>query len=286
MIEDLKGMKETIAYGSSQFRLMKNQETEDYPPHWHTSIEIIMPLENGYQAVIGNECYTLNPLDLLFINSGEIHSLQAPATGKRLIFQAPLSLFYSIPGMGSALLLLPEAVCLTPASCPELFQEVSAKFKEIIREAEKSNYLADALVSSAVIQIVLLLVRHNFEHTPRFTDVSFSSRREYMEKFTTVCQYIDTSFRENLTLEQAAEIAGFSKYHFSRLFKEFTGITFQEYLTRQRIRHAEELLTDSKISITDIALASGFSSVSNFNRSFQMYNHCSPSQFRKKLMHV
>ena len=47
MIEDLKGMKETIAYGSSQFRLMKNQETEDYPPHWHTSIEIIMPLENG-----------------------------------------------------------------------------------------------------------------------------------------------------------------------------------------------------------------------------------------------
>ena len=96
MIEDLKGMKETIAYGSSQFRLMKNQETEDYPPHWHTSIEIIMPLENGYQAVIGNECYTLNPLDLLFINSGEIHSLQAPATGKRLIFQAPLSLFYSI----------------------------------------------------------------------------------------------------------------------------------------------------------------------------------------------
>ena len=93
MIEDLKGMKETIAYGSSQFRLMKNQETEDYPPHWHTSIEIIMPLENGYQAVIGNECYKLNPLDLLFINSGEIHSLQAPATGKRLIFQAPLSLF-------------------------------------------------------------------------------------------------------------------------------------------------------------------------------------------------
>lgn len=166
MIEDLKGMKETIAYDSSQFRLMKNQETEDYPPHWHTSIEIIMPLENGYQAVIGNECYKLNPLDLLFINSGEIHSLQAPATGKRLIFQAPLSLFYSIPGMGSALLLLPEAVCLTPASCPELFQEVSAKFKEIIREAEKSNYLADAWVSSAVIQIVLLLVRHNFEHTP------------------------------------------------------------------------------------------------------------------------
>lgn len=145
--------------------------------------------------------------------------------------------------MGSALLLLPEAVCLTPASCPELFQEVSAKFKEIIREAEKSNYLADAWVSSAVIQIVLLLVRHNFEHTPRFTDVSFSSRREYMEKFTTVCQYIDTSFRENLTLEQAAEIAGFSKYHFSRLFKEFTGITFQEYPAATAQRAAADMAT-------------------------------------------
>lgn len=286
MIEDLKGMKETIAYGSSQFRLYRNQEAEDYPPHWHTSIEMIMPVENSYQAVVGKECYTLQPGELLFINSGEIHALQAPATGRRLIFQAPLSLFYSIPSMGSALLLLPEAVFLTPDSSPALYQEVSAKFMELIREAEKGNYLADAWVSSAVIQIVLLLARHNFEHTPRFTNVSFSSRREYMEKFTTVCQFIDASFRENLTLEQAAEIAGFSKFHFSRLFKEFTGVTFQEYLTRRRIRQAEELLTDSNISITDIALASGFSSVSNFNRSFRICNHCSPSQFRKKLIHI
>ena len=55
MIEDLKGMKETIAYGSSQFRLMKNQETEDKPPHCHTSIEIRIHLENGNQAVKGHE---------------------------------------------------------------------------------------------------------------------------------------------------------------------------------------------------------------------------------------
>ena len=79
MIEDLKGMKETIAYGSSQFRLMKNQETEDYPPHWHTSIEIIMPLENGYQAVIGNECYTLNPLICYLSTVGKfIHCRRLP----------------------------------------------------------------------------------------------------------------------------------------------------------------------------------------------------------------
>lgn len=282
MIKYLEGMKETIAYGSSVFRLMLNREAEDYPPHWHTGIEIIMPLENGYQAIVGSKCYSLNPGDLLFINSGEIHSLKAPSSGSRVIFQAPLSLFYASPGMGSALLLLPESVCLTPISSPELFTEVSAKFKEISWEAGENSFLADAWISSTVIQIVLLLVRHNFEHSPRFTDVSSSSRREYMEKFTTVCQFIHTSFRENLTLEKAAAVAGFSKYHFSRLFKEFTGVTFQEYLTRQRILHAEELLTNSKLSITDIALASGFSSVSNFNRSFKLCNHCSPSQFRKK----
>ena len=133
MIEDLKGMKETIAYGSSQFRLMKNQETEDYPPHWHTSIEIIMPLENGYQAVIGNECYTLNPLDLLFINSGEIHSLQAPATGKRLIFQAPLSLFYSIPGMGSALFALRRLpVRNSFRKCLQNSRKSSGRLKKVI----------------------------------------------------------------------------------------------------------------------------------------------------------
>ena len=113
-----------------------------------------------------------------------------------------------------------------------------------------------------------------------FEDIGQDSRMQKAKEF------IHLNYDKKITIDDMAKNAYISKYHFSRLFKEFTGITFQEYLTRQRIRHAEELLTDSKISITDIALASGFSSVSNFNRSFQMYNHCSPSQFRKKLMHV
>lgn len=131
--------------------------------------------------------------------------------------------------MGSALLLLPEAVCLTPASCPELLQEVSAKFKEIIREAEKSNYLADTWVSSAVIQIVLLLVRHNFETYSSIYRCILFPPAENTWKNSQRSVSISIPFRENLTLEQAAEIAGFSKYHFSRLFKESHGITFQEY---------------------------------------------------------
>lgn len=286
MIKDLDGMKETIAYGSSLFRLMLNQEAENYPPHWHTGIEIIMPLENSYEAEVGNTRYSLAENDLLFINSGEIHSLKAPETGCRLIFQVSPSVFYMTPGMGSSLLLLPEAVWVNPSVSPELLAETSAKFKEIVREVQSNGLLAEAWVCASVIQLVLLLVRHSFSRSPRFTNVSPTSRREYMEKFTMVCQFIQTSFQENLTLDQAAAVAGFSKYHFSRLFKEFTGSTFQEYLTRQRLRHAEELLADSSISVTDIAMASGFSSVSNFNRSFRMYNHCSPSQFRKKQQNV
>ncbi len=77
-----------------------------------------------------------------------------------------------------------------------------------------------------------------------------------------------------------ADLAGFSKYHFSRLFKNFTGLSFYKYLNKKRIEHAEELLVDPSLSITEVALQSGFTSLSAFIRMFKQIKDCTPTEFR------
>ena len=95
-----------------------------------------------------------------------------------------------------------------------------------------------------------------------------------------VCSYINDHCTEELTLDTVAARAGFSKYHFTRLFKQFTNVSFYKYLNQKRIENAERLLTNPQMSVTEVSLASGFSSLSSFIRMFKLVKGCTPSEYR------
>ena len=101
-----------------------------------------------------------------------------------------------------------------------------------------------------------------------------------MEKFMYICEYISEHCTEDLSLDDVANLAGFSKYHFSRLFKQFTNVSFYKYLNQKRIALAEKQLSDINNSITDVAINSGFSSMSSFIRMFKQIKNCTPTEFR------
>lgn len=102
-------------------------------------------------------------------------------------------------------------------------------------------------------------------------------------RFIYLLDYIDKHYAEELNLEEIADSSGFSKYHFSRLFKQYTGFTFCDYLCYRRIKAAELLLSRQDLSITEVALQSGFSSISTFNRIFKQQKKCTPSEYRSKV---
>lgn len=86
MIEILEGTHETINYGNSMgVRMFHNVDYEDYPEHWHTAIEIIMPVHEGYNVIVGEKKYCLKEGDILILNSGTLHALEAPPKGERII---------------------------------------------------------------------------------------------------------------------------------------------------------------------------------------------------------
>ena len=85
---------------------------------------------------------------------------------------------------------------------------------------------------------------------------------------------------EDISLDTIADVAGFSKFHFSRLFKQFTNISFYDYLNQRRVKEAEKLLLNPNLSITEVAMRSGFSSISTFNRVFKSFKECTPTEFK------
>lgn len=82
MIEHLDGIHETVTYKeNSSLRLFVNTDCEDYPIHWHTPMEIIMPLEGTYTVFLGDKHILLQEGDIIFICPGVLHSLAAPESG-------------------------------------------------------------------------------------------------------------------------------------------------------------------------------------------------------------
>ena len=138
----------------------------------------------------------------------------------------------------------------------------------------------EACLYSLIIRFFVTLGRANFNANTKFPGITRNKQHEYVEKFMMVCNYITDHCTENITVEQLADLAGFSKFHFARLFKQFSNMSCYEYLTQKRIAHAERLLIEPNLSITEVAMRSGFNSLSTFNRIFKAAKNCTPSEYK------
>jgi AraC family transcriptional regulator len=94
-----------------------------------------------------------------------------------------------------------------------------------------------------------------------------------------VIEYIDESLGRNPSLAEISATVAMSPYHFSRSFKQSTGLSPHQYVTRERIRRAKQLLAEHRLSLAEIASALGFSDQSHFTRSFRALVGVTPSQY-------
>lgn len=286
MIENLNGIRETVNYRKdTRLRLYNNVQIEDYPDHWHTPVEIIMPIENIYSVVVGGHTITLNPTDIIFICPGVIHSLKAHGKGRRIIFQAEITMFTAIREFESILSLLSPVLKITKENPHDIHKHICNLLLQINEEYNNSNILMETIIYSKLLNIFVLVGRNYTSNSVFFNGMDYQNK-EYTEKFIFICNYINEHCTEDLNLDKIAKLAGFSKYHFTRLFKQITTTTFYKYLNLKRIEHAQKLLANPGISVTEVALNSGFSSLSAFIRMFKLINHCTPTEYRNMFINV
>ena len=94
--------------------------------------------------------------------------------------------------------------------------------------------------------------------------------------------HVDRHYREPLDLDVLAAVAGVSKYHFVRCFEATYGETPIRYLTRRRIERAQDLLRAANLTVTEVCMLVGFSSLGSFSSRFTRMVGESPTAYRDR----
>ncbi|WP_454659218.1 helix-turn-helix domain-containing protein [Bosea beijingensis] len=144
---------------------------------------------------------------------------------------------------------------------------------ELIAEGSASTLFVEGLAQSLAVH----LVRHyavSDAHAPARNALPGSKLRRAIA-------FMGDHLQEPFDLGRLAQAAGYSEFHFSRLFKSATGLAPSRYFIRHRMTRARQLLQETDTSIIQIAMAVGYSSPSHFAQIFRRETGQSPSDYRR-----
>ena len=106
------------------------------------------------------------------------------------------------------------------------------------------------------------------------------------DRINVIFNHVKTNFKEEITLEEVADLASMTVPSFCRYFKKITNKTFTQFVNEYRLVHASKLLAEKPISITDVCFESGFNNFSHFNKLFKAFTGQNPSEYRNQLKAV
>lgn len=121
-----------------------------------------------------------------------------------------------------------------------------------------------------------------------YVELAIRQIREEREQSTSnmmdrAAVYIRERFREDISLEDAAEYVHLNPYYFSKVFKQQTGESFIDYVTRLRIDEAKELMKDEALSLKEVCYAVGYKDPNYFSRVFKKVTGATPTEYRLQM---
>ena len=151
--------------------------------------------------------------------------------------------------------------------------EVSSCLRNILREMEQKNTGYEDICQAYMEILILRLMRS--------TSFSVTTAPTASHQCASVRHYIDTHYKEPLTLDILAEEAHVNKFYLAHAFKEEYGLSPINYMISRRIEESRYLLQETDMSMSQIARILGFSSASYFSQSFRRAEGISPIAYRK-----
>ena len=265
----------------SHVRIWFNNQTEGYPSHHHSAVEVLICMKADYIVIANNERFTLKPGDILIIPPNTIHKLICTEPGIRFVFLLNFEAFSTFQDYKTIQPMLLNANLITP-STSKSYELIYNNFAKMIEIYFKNDIFWETDIFSLFLKTISLCAKDYFrpDNDPR-TLLPPDVQKKHYDKFVNLLNYIDEHYAEDLSLEDTAAIVGFSKFHFSRLFKQYANTTFYDYLCKKRISRAQEMLADN-IPVTTVAYQTGFNTPSAFCRCFKKYTGYSPSVFKSK----
>ena len=234
--------------------------------HKHREIEIIMGI-SGTGSVIAD-------LKTLPVNMGEIVVIN-PNTVHYVISDNVFKYYYLIIDTE---FLMSNGIDLSSCYVEEHIDDktLTQLLMKLSREYEIDDEYKNFMLRNCIIEIMIHIFRYHI-----VADISPEKDSKTYLKIKHTINYIKTHFKSDLSLDDLANEAGLSKYHFCREFKKATALTPVEFINRTRCEYARNLLESKKYSVSEIGEICGFSTSAHFSRTFKKIFGKYPSDYVK-----
>ena len=155
-------------------------------------------------------------------------------------------------------------------------EDILPYLRGMLREIEQKSAGYEVVCQDLLEILVVKLMRH--------TDFSLTvtPAQQSSKECAEARRYIDSNFKENISLDQLAELTHVNKYYLVHSFSKEYGVSPINYLIGRRIEESRYLLADTNHSLSQISHMLGFSSPSYFSQSFRKLEGISPMEYRKR----
>lgn len=154
---------------------------------------------------------------------------------------------------------------------------ISKLIKEFV--VKKSGY--ELAIKSHIYWLLTLLFRNHKEEV--LTQKKYEIRSKNLERFNKILKYIEDNYAEKLAIDNLARNANMSTSNFCHLFKKMTCKTLIEYVNNLRINNAENLLRNTDMNISEVAMVVGFNDINYFSRIFKKYKKIAPNTLKNTM---
>nr|WP_321229552.1 AraC family transcriptional regulator [uncultured Psychroserpens sp.] len=271
-------------FGSSVFVKKSTSNNSGNKPFWHfhPEIELIYVNKGQGKRHIGSHLSYFNNSQLILIGSNLPHNGftdRLTQHGSEVLVQfKPEFLgayFFDIPEMADVNALFERAkngILFKPETKRRLGKKIQ-KLDEV-QGFERIILLLKILKKLAEVKDYEILNADGFV---------FETELQDSAKIDIIYKHINNNFQKHISLDEIADKVSMTVPAFCRYFKKATGKTFTKLVNEYRIVHATKLLSESQMSIADVAFDCGFNNFSHFNKLFKEFTGKSALKYRKEL---
>ncbi|MBT2721127.1 helix-turn-helix domain-containing protein [Bacillus sp. ISL-46] len=247
--------------------------------HAHREIELIYIIKGNLQVKVNNKIIQMKSADFVLVNSNEFHSFQSEEDNLFVVFHFN---YFELSSLLAQKNLLFTCNSIEHASLSD--QELRIVIEDLLTVHMKVNNFSQVEFLEKTYKFISTLSINYLKNVNQLP--LNSSIKGQNDRLTEIIDYIQSNYREPLSLEEVASIHYLSIPYLSKFFKKQTGKTFSQYLNEIRLAHAVNELVNSNKPITRIALDNGFPNLSAFNRVFNESYQLKPVEYRKQMSDI